>query len=105
MSVPWPAIISALPTLVDAATRLFKRTQKPPVPAIPDSGSEDRLKAVIDRLEYFEKLETEQAQVVKQLAEQLQNMGAATAAASKRAHAALATAVVASIVALASLLI
>jgi len=105
MSVPWPVIISALPALLDTAARLFKRADKPPLPAIPASNAEDQLKAVIARLEYFESLEADQAKLIRQTLEQLQNVTVALSAASRRANLALGIAATAILVAAGTLLV
>lgn len=95
MAIHWGMILTHLPTLVEAASHLFKKADKPTaIPAVPANGSEAQLDAVIKRLEYFESLESEQAKLLQQTIEQLQNVSMSAAALSKRANIALALAVI-----------
>lgn len=102
MAVPWGQIISVLPSLFDASVRLFKKTEDPPkaLPLIPENDSKEKLNAVVQRLEYFESLEAEQAKLLKQTIEQLQNVTLSSAAMAKRANAAFLIACVSAILAI-----
>lgn len=98
--IPWGVIISTLPTLVETASKLLKKSNKPPEPipeVSPDSNpnnNQQQLDAVIKRLEYFESLETEQAKLLQQTIEQLQNISLSCAATAKRANLAIGVAIV-----------
>lgn len=95
-AIPWGIIITTLPSLVDAAGRLFNKADAPPksLPEIPENNSEAQLEAVIKRLEYFESLESEQAKLLQQTIEQLQHVSMSAALTAKRANIATAIAVV-----------
>jgi hypothetical protein len=101
MAVPWKEIIIVLPGLITAAGSLFKKAEEPPksLPAVPQGNSQAQLDAVIKRLEYFESLESEQAQLLKQTIEQLQNVTVASSLIAKRANVALVLAGVSVVVA------
>jgi hypothetical protein len=100
-AIPWGVIISALPSLVDAAGRLFKRTDTPPTPPQEASAnySQEQFEAVMKRLEHLESLESEQAKLFQQTIEQLQHISLSAAATSKRANIAIVIAFVSMIVA------
>lgn len=91
MAVPWGQIVVVLPSLIDAAGRLFKKTEELPksLPAAPDANSQEQLSAIIKRLEYFESLEAEQAALLKQSIEQLQNVTILSSVVARRANIAL----------------
>jgi hypothetical protein len=94
-AIPWGAIIATLPSLVDAAGRLFNKADAPPksLPEVPENNSEAQLEAVIKRLEYFEALESEQAKLLQQAIEQLQNVSMSASLISKKANIAIAVAI------------
>ena len=71
--IPWKIIIAATPALIDSAARLFKKVNAPPpfLNISPSTSGEEKMEAVVKRLEYFESLEAEQAKLLKQTIEQL----------------------------------
>ena len=81
-AIPWGPILTTLPSLLDAAGRLFKKTDEPQksLPVIPSHNSQEQLEAVIKRLEYFESLESDQAKLLQQTIEQLQNVALSSSA-------------------------
>lgn len=104
-AVPWGAIIGVLPSLIEASASLFKKADPPKesLPEVPATNPEKQLEAVIARLEYFETLEADQAQVLKQTIEQLQNVTILSSGLAKRANIALSVAAVSIVLAVASL--
>lgn len=105
--IPWGVIISALPSLVDAAGRLFKKAETPPEPLqkVSSNYSQEEFQAVIKRLEYLESLESEQAKLFKQTIEQLQNVSVSASITAKRANIAMAIALVSVVVSVFAILI
>lgn len=106
-AVPWGAIIGVLPSLIEASASLFRKADSPKesLPEVPASNPEKQLEAVIARLEYFETLEADQAKVLKQTIEQLQNVTILASGLAKRANAALLVAIVSLIIAAASIIV
>lgn len=103
MPVPWTTIITALPGLIDAASRLFKKADKSP--KIDPSGTEsEQVAAIIKRLEYYETLEVEQAKLLQQTIEQLQNVTVSSSAIARRANIATALSIISLLVAASVLL-
>lgn len=100
-AIPWGVIISALPSLVETASRLFKKADAPPEPPQEASShySQEQFEAVIKRLEHLESLESEQAKLFQQTIEQLQNISVSAAVTAKRANIAIVIAIVSMIVA------
>lgn len=90
-TVPWGAIIGALPSLIEASATLFRKAEAPQssLPEVPAHGTEKQLEAVIARLEYFESLEADQAKLVKQTVEQLQNVTILASRLAMRANVSL----------------
>jgi hypothetical protein len=105
MAVPWGAIISVLPSLVEAAGKLLTKADAPPasVPAIPDSNAEKQIAAVIERLKYFESLKVDQANLLKKTIEELQNVTLKSARTAVRVNIALASSTVAIVLSLIAL--
>ncbi len=91
-AIPWKIIISATPALIDAAGRLFKKADAPPasLQISPSTNGEEKMEAVVKRLEYFESLEADQAKLLKQTIEQLQNISVSSANLALRANVAIA---------------
>ncbi len=94
MAVPWGVLVSALPTLIDSAGKLFRKAEAPVrLPEV--SGSvEQQLDALARRLAYYESLEAEQARLVQQAVEQLEQLTLKAKAAERRANIALVLAAV-----------
>lgn len=94
MALPWGVLVANLPTLIDTAGKLFKKADE--APHLPPQGAGERaqLDALARRLEYFEHLEAEQARLLQQTIEQLQQVTLRAAAAERRANMALGVAVV-----------
>ena len=106
-AVPWGAIIGVLPSLIEASASLFRKAESPKesLPEVPANNPEKQLEAVIARLEYFETLEADQAKVLKQTIEQLQNVTILASGLAKRANVALGVAIVSIVIAVASLIV
>ena len=105
-AIPWGPILTTLPSLLDAAGRLFKKADDPrkSLPAIPIHDNREQLEAVIKRLEYFESLESEQAKLLQQTIEQLQNVALSSSAMAKRANISLGLACMSLLVALVAII-
>ncbi|TFZ01061.1 hypothetical protein [Ramlibacter rhizophilus] len=105
MALPWGVLVANLPTLIDAAGKLFKRADAPPrLPEVQGSAA-DQIEALTQRLAYYERLEAEQAQLLKQTIEQLQQMAVKAAASETRANIALGVAAVSVLVAVVALVV
>lgn len=106
-AVPWGTIIASLPALVDAAGRLLKKADQPPksLPEVPDREAASQLEAVIQRLQYFEALEADQAKLLQQALEQLQAVSLTASITARRANWALALAAVAALAAVLTLVV
>lgn len=89
--IPWTLIISTLPTLVDAAGKLFKKADQPPssLRDVHAADSREQLDAVVQRLEYLESLQTEQAKLLQQAIEQLQNVTVSSSVTAAKMNTAL----------------
>lgn len=103
MPVPWTTIIATLPTLIDAAGKLFKKTNKPPR-IDPSSDHEEKLNAAIRQLEYYESLQAEQSKLLKETIEQLQNVSLSCSTMARRANIAIVLAIVSLLVTAGALL-
>lgn len=103
MAVPWTVLVSALPTLIDSAGKLFKKAGAPT--RLPDvSGPvSEQLDALASRLAYFEEVEAEQARLMKATVESLQALAVKAAATEKRASIALGLSAVSTLVAIVAL--
>jgi hypothetical protein len=103
MPLPWVTIITSLPGLIDAASKLFRKAGTSP--KIDPSGTEsEQVAAIIKRLEYYESLEVEQAKLLQQTVEQLQNVTVSSSAMARRANIATAISIISLIVAASVLL-
>ncbi len=92
MAVPWSVLVSTLPTLIESAGKLFKKTEAH-APLPPASGPvESRIDALSRRLADCESVATEQALLLKQALEQLEQMALRSKAAERRAYVAIALA-------------
>ncbi|GGI54385.1 hypothetical protein [Oxalicibacterium solurbis] len=94
MPVPWTTIIATLPTLIDAAGKLFKKTSAPPPRINPSADHEEKLNAAIKQLEYYESLQAEQSKLLKETIEQLQNVSLSCSTMARRANIAIVLAIV-----------
>lgn len=94
MPVPWTTIITTLPTLIDTAGRLFRKTGTPPR-INPSADHEERLNAAIKQLEYYESLQADQSKLLKDTIEQLQNVSVSCSAAARRINLAIAISLIA----------
>lgn len=106
-AIPWGVIISALPSLVDTAGRLFKKAEVPSEPPqkVSSNYSQEEFQAVIKRLEHLESIESEQAKLFQQTIEQLQNISLSAAVTAKRANIAMAVALVSVIISIFSVIV
>lgn len=93
MPVPWTTIIATLPTLIDTAGKLFKKTSAPPR-INPSADHEEKLNAAIKQLEYYESLQAEQSKLLKETIEQLQNVSLSCSTMARRANIAIVLAIV-----------
>lgn len=87
-NLPWKEILKVLPALVTAATKLWDRTTSQPksVPINPNDEPKKQLTAIIERLQNLEESEAAQANLIKQLLEQLQGVSAGLTEISKRSN-------------------
>jgi len=90
-NLPWKEILKVLPALVNAATNLWDKTKSQPkaAPINPTDEPQKQLKAIIERLQYLEESEAAQANLIKQLLEQLQGVSAGLTEISKRSNMSL----------------
>lgn len=90
-NLPWKEILKVLPALVTAATKLWDKTTSQPksVPINPNDDPQKQLAAIIARLQYLEESESAQANLIKQLLEQLQGISAGLTEISKRSNISL----------------
>lgn len=105
MAVPWGVLVSALPVLVESAGKLFNKAGEPPPRYTETSGggTDDHVRALERRMDYFENLEAEQAKLLKQIIEQMQQMAIKSAAMEKRANLAVGVAAVSAVLAVIAL--
>jgi len=84
--LPWPKIISWGAQIASAAKDIYdKWSSKPKPPAIdPHAEVKTQLAAITKRIETLEATETEQVRVVKEIAEQLQDLSIAVGHLSAR---------------------
>jgi len=87
--VPWGVLVSALPTLIDSAGKLIRKTQAPARLPEVSGSAEQQLDALARRLAYYESLEAEQARLVQQVVAQLEQLTQKAKAAERRANIAL----------------
>lgn len=66
-ALPWGAILSQAPTVVDAANRLLSQTRRRP----PEGGPGDELGSLQERMEALEEHDRADAAVTKQLADEV----------------------------------
>jgi hypothetical protein len=90
-SLPWKDILKVLPALVTAATKLWDRTSSQPksAPINPNDDPQKQLTAIIERLQYLEDSEAAQANLIKQLLEQLQGVSVGLSEISRRSNISL----------------
>lgn len=104
MPVPWGVLVSTLPVLIESAGKVFKKAdetaRKPEVSA---AGSEG-VQQLAQRLEAIEDLQADQAMLLKQAIERLQQMAEKSAAMERRAYLALGLAGVGTVLALVAVL-
>ena len=74
-AIPWKMILQALPTLVVTAKDLWNHwSSRKTAPVDPHADVRTQLASVAERLVALESAETDQAQIVSQIAEQLQGI-------------------------------
>jgi hypothetical protein len=85
-ALPWKEIIKVIPTLVGTATRLWEQTrsQAHAAPVDPQDDPRRQLAAMLQRLEAMESAEIAQADLVRQLTEQLQGVSTGFAMLARR---------------------
>lgn len=85
-ALPWKEIIKVLPALVGTATRLWEQTRAQPhaAPVDPQGDPRKQLAAMLQRLEAMEAAELAQADLVRQLTEQLQGVSTGLAELARR---------------------
>lgn len=105
MALPWAALVANLPTLIDTAGKLFKKAEAPARWPEVSGPLPNQIEALSQRLAYYEHLEAEQAKLLQQTIEQLQQVAAKAAASDKRASIALAVAAVSVVVAVVALVV
>ncbi len=98
-ALPWGAILSQAPTVVDAANRLLSQTKR----KRPQPGSLDDLETLKARVAALEEHDEADAAVVKQLAEQVVELSRASQVMAVRMRMVLLLAVVAIITGIAAI--
>ncbi len=90
-NLPWKEIIKVLPALIAAAKLLWDKTTSQPksAPINPTDDPQKKLAAIIERLQFLEESEASQANLVKQLLEQLQGISEGLTEISKRSNISL----------------
>lgn len=93
-SIPWKTIAEAtLPTLIEQATKLFKKADSTAQAVHASSPAEDtpqqKIEALSKRVDQLETLEADQAKLIQQTLEQLQKVTLLAAALQARANAAV----------------
>ena len=87
-AVPWGTLLAQAPTLIEASRRLLERRSPAPpaTPAAEAGGIEAQLAEIRARLDALEPAQGAQAQLLRQMAEQLERVagGLATLAARQR---------------------
>ena len=75
-AIPWSVILNALPTVVVTAKELWNHwSSRPKAAALdPNADVKTQLASVLERLAALENVETGQAKLVSQMAEQLQGI-------------------------------
>jgi len=69
--VPWGDVISAAPTIVKGARKMFSRTEDEPAPVVPPgAGADERLRLLEARLQEMAEREQASAKLIEALAEQ-----------------------------------
>jgi|GEM_PF-2877961 len=87
MPIPWDQVILHGPRVLDAATAMFDKWKTRPKPEAvdPDAEVTIQLAAIVKRLQALEEAESAQAEVSKNMAEQIQGLSAGLAEISKKA--------------------
>jgi hypothetical protein len=106
MAIPTAILIEAAPRIFEAALGVFDKwkTRPKPEPVDPSADPRAQLAAIVARLQALEETESSQAEVVKNIAGQLEGLSAGLADLSRRTTTALwiaGVAVAASVVAVA----
>lgn len=87
MPIPWDQVILHGPRVLDAATAIFDKWKTRPKPESidPDSEVKIQLAAIVRRLQALEEAQTAQAEISKNMAEQIEGMAAGLEQLSRKA--------------------
>src|SRR3569623_3402970 len=87
MPIPWDQVILHGPRVLDAATAIFDKLKtRPRTESIdPDSEVKIQLAAMVQRLQVLEEAQTAQAEIGKNMAEQIEGLTAALEQMSRKA--------------------
>jgi hypothetical protein len=104
-ALPWKEIIKVLPSLVTTATKLWEQMKSQPRAAQVDPNDDPRkqIAALLQRIEALENAEVAQANLVRQMIEQLQGISAGLAETSRRHTLSLVIAVAALVLSVSAL--
>lgn len=89
--IPWEELVKLIPALVVSAKELWNKwgsNQKQP-PVDTEAEIKTQIAAIIERLEVLETSKVDQANLMKQIAEQLQGISTGLAEVSRRSSIAL----------------
>jgi hypothetical protein len=103
MAVPWLQIVHLMPSILDVSRELLTRTRKMPsaeAPVVGEKGETDRYEA---RVRALEENERRQAELVKNMAEQLSQLTLAASALHKLTRWLIVAEVVTALIAVAAL--
>jgi hypothetical protein len=87
MPIPWAQVMLHGPKVLDAATAMFDKWQSRPRPEAVDPNAEVRtqISSIVKRLQVLEEAEAAQAEVTKNMAEQVQGLSAGLTELSRKA--------------------
>lgn len=91
MPIPWDKVIIHGPKVIDVATSLLDKWKSRPKPELMDPNADVKIQlvAVTQRLQALEDAETAQAEVVKNIAEQMQGLLTGLSELSRKANLAI----------------
>lgn len=83
--IPWREIIRIAPAVVGAARDLWSQRNAPPAPVDTKAEIRDQVAAIVQRLQALEAAQTQQADLARQIAEQVQGLSVGLQEAARRA--------------------
>jgi hypothetical protein len=108
MPVPWAQIFRLMPSILELSHDLLKRTRRMTpegAPAPAPNGNESALTVLEERIGRLEELERKQAELVNNMAEQLEQLTAAATALHRQGRMLIAGLAVTGAVAVAALIV